>query len=108
LTDARERKLGRCLGCPSSYDESLFDSLREWRREQAALAKVPAYCIFTDATLTALAEMHPSDLAALVRVPGIGRTKADKYGADIVALCASGTPLARASEDQQLAKKSIH
>ncbi|HYO32976.1 MAG TPA: ATP-dependent DNA helicase UvrD2 [Nocardioidaceae bacterium] len=108
LTDARERKLGRCLDCPSSYDESLFDSLREWRREQAALAKVPAYCIFTDATLTALAEMQPSDLAALVRVPGIGRSKADKYGADIVQLCTSATASTRAPQHQKLAEKSIH
>jgi DNA helicase-2/ATP-dependent DNA helicase PcrA len=92
LTDTRERKLGRCADCPSTYDESLFDALREWRREQASIDKVPAYCIFTDATMTALAEMQPSDAAALVRVPGIGRSKVDKYGDDILALCASGVP----------------
>ena len=92
LTDTRERKLGRCADCPSTYDESLFDALREWRREQASIDKVPAYCIFTDATMTALAEMQPSDAAELVRVPGIGRSKVDKYGDDILALCASGVP----------------
>jgi DNA helicase II / ATP-dependent DNA helicase PcrA len=67
--------------------------LREWRREQASIDKVPAYCIFTDATMTALAEMQPSDAAALVRVPGIGRSKVDKYGDDILALCAAGIPV---------------
>jgi DNA helicase II / ATP-dependent DNA helicase PcrA len=92
LTDIRERKLGRCADCPSTYDESLFDALREWRREQASIDKVPAYCIFTDATMTALAEMQPADAAALVRVPGIGRSKVDKYGDEILALCASGVP----------------
>jgi DNA helicase II / ATP-dependent DNA helicase PcrA len=89
LTDARERKLGRCESCPSSYDESLFDALRQWRREQAADEKVPAYCVFTDATMTALAEMRPRDVSDLVRVPGIGAAKLDKYGVDILALCSA-------------------
>ena len=84
LTDAKERKLGRCFDCPSAYDEQLYEALREWRRGQAASEKVPAYCVFTDATMTALAEMQPRDAAALVRVPGIGQAKIDKYGASIV------------------------
>jgi DNA helicase-2/ATP-dependent DNA helicase PcrA len=86
LTDSRERKLGRCADCPSAYDEVLFDSLRSWRREQAAVEKVPAYCVFTDATMTALAEIQPGDTDALLKVPGIGQAKADKYGAEILAL----------------------
>jgi DNA helicase-2/ATP-dependent DNA helicase PcrA len=96
LTDPRERKLGRCLGCPSSYDEALHATLREWRRQRAAAEKVPAYCVFTDATLTALAEMVPSDNAALARVPGIGAAKVEKYGDDLLALCA--TPSAQPGE----------
>ncbi len=87
LTDARERKLGRCADCPTSYDEATYDALKLWRREQAEMQKIPAYCIFTDATLTALAEMHPRDAAALLRVPGIGQGKVDKYGAAILSLC---------------------
>nr|MBA2561210.1 ATP-dependent DNA helicase UvrD2 [Propionibacteriales bacterium] len=94
LTDTRERKLGRCSGCPSGYDEGLFDALRQWRRDRAASEKVPAYCIFTDATMTALAEMHPRDVAELVRVPGIGASKLDKYGGEILALCAADHPAA--------------
>ena len=88
LLEAKERKLGRCLDCPSSYDEQLFDSLRTWRRTQAADEGVPAYCVFTDATLTALAEMRPVDVAALARVPGIGQVKLDKYGDPVLALTA--------------------
>ncbi len=84
LTDAKERKLGRCFDCPSAYDEQLYEALRDWRRERAASEKVPAYCVFTDATMTALAEMQPRDAAALVRVPGIGQAKLDKYGDSIV------------------------
>ena len=60
LTAAVARKLGRCETCPSAYDEELFERLREWRAEQAREASVPAYVVFTDATLTALAEVRPT------------------------------------------------
>jgi DNA helicase-2/ATP-dependent DNA helicase PcrA len=87
LSDIRERKLGRCTGCPSNYDEQLHAALREWRRQRAAADNIPAYCVFTDTTLTALAEMAPTDAAALVAVPGIGPAKVEKYGAELVGLC---------------------
>jgi DNA helicase-2/ATP-dependent DNA helicase PcrA len=87
LIDPRERKLGRCADCPSSYDEALYDALRAWRKERASAEKVPAYCVFTDVTLTALAELRPVDEAGLIAVPGIGHAKVDKYGSDVLALC---------------------
>jgi DNA helicase-2/ATP-dependent DNA helicase PcrA len=87
LTDSRERKLGRCEGCPSTYDETLYDELREWRRNQATEEEVPAYCVFTDATMMALAELLPRDPAALAKVPGIGPAKVQKYGDSVLAMC---------------------
>ncbi len=87
LTEAKERKLGRCVTCESTYDETLFDALRGWRRQQADEQALPAYCIFTDATMTALAETRPTSLEALAAVPGIGPAKVSKYGDAIVALC---------------------
>jgi DNA helicase-2/ATP-dependent DNA helicase PcrA len=107
LTDARERKLGRCGDCPATYDEQLFDALRSWRKERAAAEKLPAYCVFTDATLTALAEMRPQDVAGLIAVPGIGSAKVDKYGADVLALCGAGSsaPDPAAAEDSATFRK---
>ncbi len=93
LGDATERKLGRCVDCPVDYDEALFESLRAWRRERAMSESVPAYCVFTDATLTALAEMRPVDPPALIRVPGIGQTKLDKYGDEVLALVNDGAAI---------------
>jgi DNA helicase-2/ATP-dependent DNA helicase PcrA len=87
LLAAVARKLGRCEDCPSSYDEDLFQRLREWRAEQARLAAVPAYVVFTDATLTAIAEACPSNDRQLLAVSGVGRTKLDRYGRDVLALC---------------------
>jgi DNA helicase-2/ATP-dependent DNA helicase PcrA len=44
--------------------------------------------IFTDATLTAIAEQRPADSAALVRIPGIGARKLERYGPAVLALVA--------------------
>jgi ATP-dependent DNA helicase UvrD/PcrA len=90
LHDAVERKTGRCAQCPATYDEDLFRRLREWRTEQAQQEKVPAYCVFTDATLTAIAEAQPGDTSALVRIPGIGPVKVDKYAEAVLRICADG------------------
>ncbi|MCP2259639.1 DNA helicase-2 / ATP-dependent DNA helicase PcrA [Streptoalloteichus tenebrarius] len=79
-------KLGRCADCPSDVDEELLARLRAWRTERARQLKVPAYVVFTDATLTAIAEQRPADEAGLVAIPGIGAAKLDRYGADVIAL----------------------
>ena len=94
LLVAVDRKLGRCASCPSDRDDVLFDTLREWRAERARGLGQPAYCVFTDATLAALAEQRPSTVPGLVAIPGIGQSKLDKYGAEVLALL-SGTPLPR-------------
>jgi DNA helicase-2/ATP-dependent DNA helicase PcrA len=86
LTTGAERKVGRCGSCPPTYDEALFERLREWRSRTAAEAKVPAYVVFTDATLVAIAETAPPDLRRLASVPGVGPAKLDKYGEQVLAL----------------------
>ncbi|UPK73989.1 ATP-dependent DNA helicase UvrD2 [Nocardioidaceae bacterium SCSIO 66511] len=86
LDSAAERKIGRCAQCPATYDEQLFEELRTWRMEQASEAKVPAFCVFTDATLVAIAEGLPAESAALARIPGIGKAKIDRYGDDVLAI----------------------
>lgn len=84
LNNAAERKLGRHLDCPSSYDETLFEALRSWRRAQAEAQSVPAFVIFTDATLIALAEASPRTRSELLAISGIGAVKADRYGEDVL------------------------
>jgi DNA helicase-2/ATP-dependent DNA helicase PcrA len=48
---------------------------------------VPAYVVFTDATLTALAELRPTTVEALLGVSGVGKTKLERYGDDVLRLC---------------------
>jgi DNA helicase II / ATP-dependent DNA helicase PcrA len=86
LLSGPERKLGRCGGCPSDLDDELFERLREWRVRVAAAQKVPAYVVFTDATLTALAERKPSRTDQLIEIAGIGPRKLGLYGEAVLAL----------------------
>jgi DNA helicase-2/ATP-dependent DNA helicase PcrA len=95
------RKLGRCEDCPSAYDEELFERLREWRAGQAREQSVPAYVVFTDATLTALAEVRPTTQTQLLAVSGIGRTKLERYGADVLGLCSGRAPDAPSTGTKQ-------
>jgi DNA helicase II / ATP-dependent DNA helicase PcrA len=88
LIEPVERKLGRCEDCPSDLDEALFERLREWRSKQAQKQSVPAYCVFTDATLTAIAETRPADRNALAMIPGVGGRKADRYADEVMAILA--------------------
>jgi len=90
LSSAAERKIGRCDDCPASYDEQLYEQLRAWRAERAGEQKVPAYCVFTDATLTAIAESRPADSRSLLAIPGLGKAKLDKYGEDVLSMCGAG------------------
>ncbi|CAM5679098.1 DNA 3'-5' helicase OS=Streptomyces glaucescens OX=1907 GN=uvrD2 PE=3 SV=1 [Streptomyces glaucescens] len=92
LTDAGELKLLRCEECPSDMDEGLYERLREWRADQARRSGQPAFCVFTDKTLMAIAETVPDDAGELARIPGVGARKLNRYGADVLALCAGRDP----------------
>jgi len=86
LLAGADRKLGRCADCPSTLDEDLFARLREWRARVAEAQKVPAYVVFTDATLVALAERRPAGRDDLVAIAGIGPRKLGLYGDAVLAL----------------------
>jgi ATP-dependent DNA helicase RecQ len=70
--------------------QALFDSLRTWRSATAKERGVPAYVVFHDSTLRALARSRPGDLAALAEVPGIGQAKLASHGEALLELIASG------------------
>jgi DNA helicase-2/ATP-dependent DNA helicase PcrA len=99
LLAGADRKLGRCPTCPSDLDEDLYDRLRTWRGRVAAQQKVPAYVVFTDATVVALAERRPSTPPELLAIAGIGPRKLGQYGAAVFALVAGGDPVDLAPEN---------
>ncbi len=78
--------LRRCESCPSDIDEALLSALKDWRLRISKEMSVPAYVVFTDNTLIAIAESLPTDEAALVAIPGIGARKLEQFGTDVLAL----------------------
>ncbi|MEO7017867.1 MAG: DNA helicase RecQ [Leifsonia sp.] len=69
-------------------DQPLFEALRAWRAEQARTQGVPAYIVFGDATLRAVASARPASLADLDGITGVGAKKRDAYGEALLALVA--------------------
>ena len=62
----------------------LVERLRQWRLETARATGVPAFVVFHDTTLTAIAAARPATLAELLRVPGVGDSKLRKYGEEVL------------------------
>lgn len=58
----------------------LFEALKQWRKEKAAVEGVPPFMLFFDATLREIANVQPQTVEQLLGVKGIGAAKADKYG----------------------------
>ncbi|HLR97498.1 MAG TPA: ATP-dependent DNA helicase UvrD2 [Jiangellaceae bacterium] len=87
LASMPERKVGRCSQCPSEMNEDLFEALRTWRLEQSRELKQPAFVVFTDATLAAIAEVKPHDEASLAAIPGVGAMKLERFGDTVLRLC---------------------
>ncbi|WP_157556736.1 ATP-dependent DNA helicase UvrD2 [Nocardia acidivorans] len=89
LLNTQATMLGRCTRCPADVDTELLAALQEWRRDKAESLKLPHFVVFSDTTLTAIAEQRPADDRALVAIPGIGAKKLQTYGADVLAIVRS-------------------
>jgi DNA helicase-2/ATP-dependent DNA helicase PcrA len=68
----------------------LFGELRTWRARRAKEDGVPAYVIFHDATLRAIAERRPHDWAALAGVSGVGPAKLERYADEVLEIVNAG------------------
>ncbi len=86
LTTPAAVLLRRCETCAADIDEDLLLRLKAWRLDVAKEQKVPAYVVFTDNTLIAIAELLPGDEEALIGIPGIGARKLEQYGPDVLEL----------------------
>ncbi|WP_296492709.1 DNA helicase RecQ [Rhodoferax sp.] len=63
-----------------------FINLKSWRASVAKAHNLPAYVIFHDATLAAIAERAPQSLADLQHISGLGTRKLEAYGAAVLAV----------------------
>jgi DNA helicase-2/ATP-dependent DNA helicase PcrA len=92
---AAERSRLRALPGPGRHrpgataDPAVWAALTTWRAETAQASGVPAYVIFHDATLAAVAEARPRNRAELLALPGLGPVKAQRYGDTLLAVLAA-------------------
>jgi DNA helicase-2/ATP-dependent DNA helicase PcrA len=73
-------------------DPTVLQALRSWRATTARASGVPAFVVFHDTTLAAVAEARPRDRTSLLALPGMGPVKADRYGDALLAVVASAQP----------------
>lgn len=86
---SRARKTSAASDAVAEGDRSLFEALRVWRAETAREIGKPAYIVFGDATLRALAEVRPSSMGDLDGITGIGEKKREAYGDAVLAVVAA-------------------
>lgn len=88
-TSARIRRKSSVAAELAGADLELFERLRQWRAHQAKQQQIPAYVVFHDATLRALAQHRPQTTDQLGTISGVGAAKLEKYGADLLELLSS-------------------
>ncbi|PRY02305.1 DNA helicase RecQ [Allonocardiopsis opalescens] len=84
---AKETSRSRKAAAPVDLPEEalpLFERLRAWRASAAKEQGVPAYVIFHDATLRQIALERPASLAELSGVSGVGESKLNRYGQQVL------------------------
>ena len=89
LSSPAEKVLGRHEWCEYEGDEDVFNALRAWRASVAKDSQVPAYVVFSDATLQAISEALPANEAELLDISGVGPSKLERYGAEVLQIIAS-------------------
>jgi len=87
-------------------DDPLFQRLRDWRLAVSREQAVPAYVVFSDATLQAIADSRPVTRAQLAGIPGVGAVKLDRYGAAVLELC-EGSARAEAPASTGSARSAV-
>ncbi|TDX86811.1 HRDC domain-containing protein [Epilithonimonas xixisoli] len=68
----------------SEEETIIYNKLKDWRSEKAKETQLPAYIIFHNAHLVSIARYKPNNLEDLEQINGLGKSKTEKYGAEII------------------------
>jgi ATP-dependent DNA helicase RecQ len=90
----------RDAGPDVSPDDPLFTALRAWRSDRARSEGVPAYTLFSDRTLRELVAQRPTSLQSLARVWGLGESRVNRFGGEIIEVVRSVERLGPAAYDR--------
>ena len=85
---AARNRSGGALTSLDDEGQRLYDELKQWRAGVARAASVPAYVVFHDATLEAIASGRPTSARELLALPGLGPVKVNRYGEGVLAVVA--------------------
>lgn len=85
LRPATARKHKEVSSILNPIEEARFQLLRQWRKKKATELDIPAFVIFGDKTLKELAQKNPQSLDDMKNIYGIGETKLEKFGWDLLA-----------------------
>ncbi len=88
---SRDQKSASVAAGLDPTGQSLWEALRAWRLEEARRQELPPYVIFHDTTLIEIARHRPASPTALGEIPGIGRSKLERYGSAVIAVVAATT-----------------
>lgn len=89
ITRSRGAKAATAAADLEPAQAELFERLRAWRAGEAREQGVPAYIVFGDATLRAVAVARPASIADLDGITGIGAKKLGAYGEALLAVVAA-------------------
>jgi ATP-dependent DNA helicase RecQ len=95
--EERKTKTPETLAALDATAQQRFTALKAWRAEVAKAHALPAYVIFHDSTLLALAQAAPQNLQELSSISGMGAKKLEAYGQDVLRLLANSAPWAQAA-----------
>jgi ATP-dependent DNA helicase UvrD/PcrA len=65
-------------------DDPTYSALKEWRLKRSRRDEVPAYVVFHNSTLAEIAARRPSTISELASIPGVGPTKLERYGSELL------------------------
>jgi DNA helicase-2/ATP-dependent DNA helicase PcrA len=89
----------RAAAADIDRDDPVFAALRSWRLERARADGVPPYVVFHDRTLQAIAQQRPATEDELAEVSGVGATKLERYGSDVLMVLARAGAVAGPSPE---------
>lgn len=79
-TEGEEEEIEREVVNTKAYDKVMFDLIKHLRKKVAHDQKIPPYVIFQDPSIEEMATMYPMSMDDLIKIVGVGESKARKFG----------------------------
>lgn len=88
----------------TAEDQSMYQSIRRWRRARAEQLGIPPFAILSNRELTALILRRPSTKQELMSIPGLGQKKVARFGDDLLELLRGGSVELTANHESENSK----